>query len=195
MIVSTGIFIFVVVLCLFVWHTTPGGDFISQEDDKDLEIVNTVSSDKLNCVRPLIQPPHVYKKHSGLLSQAEIKFYRQLKVALDGLSYDIAIKPRLADIVRVESTGERFWKEFSAISQKHVDFAVLDSQNLSVLLVIELDDNSHKAMDRMSRDMFVNRVLRDAEISIIHFAWQKVYSSESIRSQILDQLGQSEAFL
>src|SRR5689334_23186995 len=100
--------------------------------------------------------PDVYLTlvHS-LLTQAELKFYQTLKVAVEDAAL-ICCKVRLADLLNVTSldSAER-QKLFRRIAAKHVDFVLADLHDLEPFAVIELDDSSHDRSDRRQRDVFV----------------------------------------
>lgn len=54
------------------------------------------------------------------------------------------------------------------IDLKSVDFVLFDKQNISPVLVIELDDYTHQRSDRQARDGFVDRVLNHCGVPILH---------------------------
>ncbi len=56
----------------------------------------------------------------------------------------------------------------SKINKKIVDFVLFDKQNISPILVIELDDYTHQKPDRKKRDVFLNKVLDHCGIPILH---------------------------
>ena len=53
------------------------------------------------------------------------------------------------------------------VQSKHVDFLVCD-QNLHILGVLELDDNSHNETKRKERDEFVNQILQSVGYKVLH---------------------------
>lgn len=124
-----------------------------------------------------------YASRRSLLTRAELAFFRVLEDSLRETGWFLAIKPRLADLVQVDS-NEEFWKAFRQISQKHVDFAILDRQQMRILVVVELDDRTHREAHRRRRDAFVDQVLSEAGIPIIHQPWQRHYSSEDLRKAL-----------
>jgi hypothetical protein len=50
--------------------------------------------------------------------------------------------------------------------------------------VVELDDKSHLRKDRRRRDEFVNAVLKEASIPILHQKWQNTYSVSEVKQKI-----------
>ncbi len=94
-----------------------------------------------------------------LLTKNEWNFYRRLKPVADRLGYGIIAKIRLADLVEVDtSKTNEFGKFFSKISSKHIDFGLVNPENMEVKFLIELDDSSHDKPDRIERDDFVNKL-------------------------------------
>lgn len=97
-----------------------------------------------------------------LLTPAEARYFKYLKTQT---SYNISTKVRLADIVSVKVQKHLFWKYFSQISQKHIDF-VLYNDSGEIIQCIELDDKSHLVNVRKNRDVFVDKVLSMAGIEL-----------------------------
>ncbi|MFZ2653905.1 MAG: DUF2726 domain-containing protein [Victivallales bacterium] len=124
----------------------------------------------------------------NLFSPAELSFFKALELAL-GTKYRIFTKIRLADIIRVNGGLEKSERQtaFNRIQSKHVDFVLCDPGDLSVQCVIELDDKSHDAPDRIARDNFVDSALRSAGIPIAHFAARRQYSTEDILKAVEDE--------
>lgn len=112
-----------------------------------------------------------YEKAS-LLTNNERNFYETIRLIAEKLNMNVLSKVRLADIVNVnrniQSKTFEWWGYFKQISQKHIDFALADKGSLEIKLVIEVDDSSHKRADRIERDRFVDQVLSDVGIPILH---------------------------
>lgn len=93
--------------------------------------------------------------------------YVTLKKAADLKDYIICPKMRLADIVTPRNDPQ-YMSRFGKIKSKHLDFVIYDSNMRNIITVIELDDNSHNRADRKERDEFVDFILNDCGIRIIH---------------------------
>lgn len=102
----------------------------------------------------------------SVLTHNEMRNYRTLNDAAYRKGYSISTKMRLADLVKPRNEPQ-YMARFRKISQYHVDFVVLDNQ-MRVKAVIELDDSSHDTEKRKERDAFVDELLRDCGIRIIH---------------------------
>lgn len=111
-----------------------------------------------------------YKKKL-LLTKNEWRFYKDLKPIADKEKLTIIAKVRLADLVEVDSSRiqkNEYMKYFNPIAKKHVDFALCNPDNLAVIELIELDDNSHNNNTRVVRDNMVDKILTGAGYKITH---------------------------
>lgn len=105
-----------------------------------------------------------------LLTKNEWYFYKQLKPIADKYGYTILAKIRLADLVQVKQrmTKSEYSRYFAKIRAKHIDFTLCNPENLAPVLLIELDDKSHKTPNREKRDNFVDAILVKCGYQIIH---------------------------
>lgn len=103
-----------------------------------------------------------------LLTKNEYYFYKRLKESIStAKNIQILAKIRLADIIEVDTglTKQEWGKYFSKIKSKHIDFAI--AQDMKILMLIELDDNSHNTEIREKRDDFVEKALKAANITLV----------------------------
>jgi hypothetical protein len=108
-----------------------------------------------------------YKK-KYLLTKNEWAFYKKLKPVADRYGYNIIAKIRLADLVEVDtSQTKEYGKYFPKISSKHIDFGLVNPENMEVLYLIELDDRSHQRADRIERDKLVNALCEKVGYTLI----------------------------
>jgi hypothetical protein len=120
------------------------------------------------------------KKH--LFSEAEKRFFRALESAVRNEQVKIFAKVRLADIFSVGKLEQKYsWRDFAKISQKHVDFLLVDAGSLEPLMGVELDDSSHLTSKGRERDGFVNRVFKDAGLPLHHIRASGRYDLQAIR--------------
>lgn len=108
-------------------------------------------------------------KRSLLLTKREYAFYKKLKTSAEEKNLGVLTKIRLADLVQVDlpNGSSDFLKYFRKISSKHIDFALVDKENMYVLALIELDDTTHSREDRVARDLFVNELLEKCNYILI----------------------------
>lgn len=116
-----------------------------------------------------------YKLKSGLLSRAEINFY---KAFMEYKKDDnpVFVKVRLADVFAPSGKGKSYVSDFNRISAKHVDFLVCDKETMKPLYAIELDDKSHLSEKVKKRDEFVDKLFTQTGLSIVRVKARKDYS-------------------
>ncbi|MEK7538445.1 MAG: DUF2726 domain-containing protein [Patescibacteria group bacterium] len=126
-----------------------------------------------------------YMKKSYLLTRAEHEFFVILEKAVEGQYY---IFPQLAldKIVLLSGKGSLKSGYRNKIDLKSVDFVLFDKQNISPILVIELDDPSHEKPERQLRDGFVDRVLNHCGIPILHVT--STPNEDNLRAQITQRV-------
>ena len=127
-----------------------------------------------------------YHSRQELMSPAEIRFFRALVEAAPRGTY-VCVKPRLGDLLQTDRAGEDAGHHHK-INQKHVDFLLIDKENASLLLAIELDDRSHEKRRVRKRDAFVDSALGSAGIPILHVRAASRYEVRELRSEIAESL-------
>ncbi len=140
------------------------------------------------------QSEYPYHKTDTLFSPAERSFYGVL-VQTVGANIKIFGKVRVADLVIPQKGLSRsdWQKAFNKIAGKHIDFILCNSDNLSVICAIELDDRSHQAAERQRRDEFIRGVCDKAKIPLIHITAKASYAVNDIRQQLSPYLsGQNQ---
>ena len=122
-----------------------------------------------------------YERLDSILTAPEQRFYKVLQSALGGRAL-IMSKVRIADLIKVRRTIARrnFWRHFSKISQKHIDFVLVDPRTFETLCLIELDDKSHARRNRVQRDQFVNRIMAQTGIPLYRFPVRRHYNAAEI---------------
>lgn len=100
-----------------------------------------------------------------IMSNAEIRLYNLLKNRLKGLNIDIFVQVRLADLFRVTKEREKAdknarWtnKAIAKIANKSVDYVICDSATKEIICFIELFDDTHNRIDRISRDNLLRKL-------------------------------------
>lgn len=126
-----------------------------------------------------------YERGVSILTPTEQNFYRVLSSTVNGHA-TVMVKVRIADLIKVRSTikQKHFWSYFSKISQKHIDFVLIDPTNFKTICLIELDDKSHLRLDRSNRDKFVNSIMEQTGIPLFRFSVKRKYD----RNYILQKL-------
>jgi len=126
-----------------------------------------------------------FDNRDTLFSPAERSFLGVLEQSLDP-PYRAFGKVRLGDLVKPAKglSASRRTTGQNKINQKHVDFVVCLATDLSVVGVVELDDQSHGREDRAGRDVFVDQALAGAKIPVLRFSAKKSYQPKEVRRQL-----------
>ena len=102
---------------------------------------------------------------------------------------------RVADIaIPQKGLPKSEWqKAFNKVSGKHFDFVICNSDDLSVVCVIELDDGSHKSEKRNRRDTFLKGVCSAANIPLVQVPAKKGYVLGDIQELLAPYLDFAES--
>ncbi len=144
------------------------------------------------------EPGDLYEACEGILTEAELVFYRVLREALrhptDPNGADQAVvmcKVGMMDLVGVKKGLDRSTNQraFNRIKSKHVDFVLVRPGDMGVMCVIELDDSSHNSKKAKARDAFVDSVYGAAGIPIVHVPCKGGYGKEEVAGVIRGAMG------
>ncbi len=119
-----------------------------------------------------------------ILTTTETKFFRVLQAAV-GKRYVIFPQLPLWTLIQANSSDQKATCAFNnQINLKRIDFVLVNSASLMPYMAIELDDQSHERPDRQRRDAFVDNVLNQAGIKIVHIPVSTTYDLQTIGAQI-----------
>jgi hypothetical protein len=127
-----------------------------------------------------------YFSKNYLLSKGELAFYHALRAALPpGLV--VAPKVRVSDVLRCDAAA---WKQGfgGRISQKHVDFVIVDERTTAFVLIVELDDRTHRQRDRAARDEFLDRAFAAAGLEVLHVPAAAHYDVPALRAVLAERI-------
>ena len=128
-------------------------------------------------------PVYSYDRKDFIMTKAENDFFGVLKELLQD-RYQIFPQVHLDALLDQKVKGQNWKAAFRHINSKSVDFVVCDKTYARPLLAIELDDFSHDAEDRRSRDVEVERIFENANMPLLRFRDYKTLSREAIATQI-----------
>ncbi|MBQ7129888.1 MAG: DUF2726 domain-containing protein [Oscillospiraceae bacterium] len=114
-----------------------------------------------------------------LFTKNEWQNYKKLKKIAEDKGLVVCPKVRLFDLLEPRSDKKRKLTYRYKIQAKHVDFVICD-QNMNIIAILELDDNSHYDPERIKRDDFVNKILISVGYTVIH--------TKYIESNVFDML-------
>lgn len=125
---------------------------------------------------------NAYEK-TYLLTKNEWKFYKEIKPITDKYNLHILAKIRLNDLVNVKNDLEKseYTKYLNKIQKKHIDFALCNPNNLEIIALVELDDDTHEKDDRKRRDEFINDICKSVGYILI-----RTYDSNNFEKILIE---------
>lgn len=125
---------------------------------------------------------NIYNKRK-FMTDYERYFYETLK-ELEG-ELDIKIHPQinLATIINKETNNYYINELF-----RNIDFAIFDKNYNNLLLLIEINDNTHNTKKRIYRDKKVDYILKCANIKLIKFYSNYPNKKDYIKTRIKKEL-------
>jgi hypothetical protein len=122
-----------------------------------------------------------YFKKNKLLTPNELQAFQYLRRKLPA-TFIICPQVRIADIVGVRwRRGQK--AAFGRITQKHIDFLIVD-QASALLFAVEVDDTSHQRADRRQRDEFVNALFKSVGLPLIRVEPRRFEQSVDLNQAI-----------
>jgi hypothetical protein len=133
-----------------------------------------------------------YRKNKSLLTKPEHILYRALLHATNN-EFMLFAKVRMGDFVFLANEPQDRKFHINQVLCKHVDFLFCDNQSLEPLLVVELDDSSHKQYEHSKRDEFKNNTFAAISLPFLRIKVQQEYSNDSLRTQIKEKIRQRQS--
>lgn len=125
-------------------------------------------------------PQLPYATQARLLTTNEDRFRRVLS-EVTGDRYFLACQVRMADVLDARPYSHA---AFNRISSKHFDFVLCDPATTRPLMVIELDDSTHRRADAQARDAFKDAACRAAGLPILRVPVQPGYDPAYLQKRI-----------
>lgn len=116
-----------------------------------------------------------------LMTDYEYKFFNILK-NIENV-YSIVPQLNLASIIR-KTNNDRYYNELF----RNIDFAIFTKDYKKLLLLIEINDNTHNQPKRKERDLKVKSICNDANIRLITFYTNKPNDPNYVIKRILDEI-------
>ncbi|WP_243149979.1 DUF2726 domain-containing protein [Thermaerobacter sp. PB12/4term] len=132
-----------------------------------------------------------FQRVASLLTPAEKQFAQVLDQVV-GDRYRVLSKVRFADLFTIQASGKDWWQAFGRISNKHVDFVLVDPGSWAPLLAIELDDSSHGQSRRRQRDQLVNEICRAGGLPLLRIPVRRRWNLDEVSAEIAQQIGLSQ---
>lgn len=126
-----------------------------------------------------------YSKKDYVMTQTELKFYRELKKVTDKLQLSIFPQVKLDGLINVKSNRKAVRNR---IKSKSIDFTIVNNINCKIVCCIELDDYTHNYKARIKRDNFVNDLFNYVGIKLHRIKVNNYYNLEELENMIKESL-------
>ncbi len=117
----------------------------------------------------------------AFMTESELNFYNKIKL-LERDEYKIIPQVNLATII------DRGDKGYHNELFRNIDFAIFSHDFKSLLLLIELNDSSHKESSRKKRDIKVKNICNSANIKLITFYTSYTNQEDYVVNRIKKEL-------
>lgn len=137
-------------------------------DSPDIEVSPYRHTRKKNMMTRVHQSRYKYTRKKYIMTQAESHLFRRLE-SIAGSKYYIFPQIHLSSILDHQVYGQDWRAALARIQRKSVDFVLVNKQTLTTSYAIELDDKTHDATARITRDDFVDEIFSDANVTLVRF--------------------------
>ena len=127
-----------------------------------------------------------YSRWSSILTKREMELYSSLLSAVQG-QFQVMCKVRLRDFIRLDNDPPERDKHLSRLSCRHVDFLLCEPKTLKPLLVIELDDGTHKSSFAEENDLYKDQLFAAARLPILRLPHPN-FPPHQLRNRIEQEL-------
>ena len=124
----------------------------------------------------------IYQQKESLITSYEKYFYDILEDNF-GDKYKIQTQVNLASIVKKVSSSKYQNELF-----RNIDFGIFEKTTLKPLLMIEINDSTHKNSNRYQRDLNVRKILEESNIKLITFYSSYDNKKEYVINRIAEEL-------
>lgn len=116
-----------------------------------------------------------YQTNNYLMTQTELKFYRQLKIITDNLQLSIFPQVNLERIIqaRTNSPADR-----NRIKSRSIDYTIVNNKNCKIMCCIELDDYTHNREKSKQIDEFKNKLFEQVNIPLHRIKVSSDYTNQ-----------------
>lgn len=120
-----------------------------------------------------------YRRKNAVLSAPEIDFLAVIKSVVNLSRYEVLVQIPLVSLID-KVTNNSFRNELFRV----IDYVIADRITYAPLLLIELNDASHKRADRAERDKKVSAICAAAKLPIIAFDFTQATDTAYVKKQI-----------
>lgn len=162
-------YIFKVLKNHFISLLTYESNSLNQDKNFDIDINNTQNT---------IHNIYVQK---SFMTKTELIFFHKL-CGLNTERYSIVPQLNLATVI--DKVDDSFRNELF----RNVDFAIFNKDYSKLLLLIELNDDSHKNIERKKRDLKVKSICDQANIKLITFYTNLPNEKSYVINRVLNEI-------
>lgn len=178
----------------YIFTGKPARPSISRpREEKEKQAVPSFSGIQTDLVLESDVPPE-YRKNKSLLTYRERVLYRALRRANDN-TFLIMAKVRMGDFIYLANEPKDRKFHNNQILCKHVDFLLCDKGTLEPLLVVELDDSSHRKEDHVERDKFKDATFTAVGLPFLRIELQEEYDTRQLWEKVQEKLSGKIAVL
>ena len=116
-----------------------------------------------------------------VMTQTELKFYRELKQITDKLNLSIFPQINLERLIEVKDKNNR---DRNRIKSRSIDYTIVNNNNCKVICCIELDDYAHERVNVKANDIFKNKLFEKVNIPLHRIKVSNNYNLEQIEQII-----------
>ena len=117
------------------------------------------------------------------MTEYEQYFYKILVSLEDELNIKIQPQVNLATILKKENNNKYINELF-----RNIDFGIFSKDYSKLLLLIEINDKTHKNTERKQRDKKVKEILDNANVKLIKFYSNYPNKKEYVKNRIKKEL-------
>lgn len=128
-----------------------------------------------------------YSSKERLLTEGELRFYRQGLLPAVGNRFGVMCKVRLTDVLEVPP---ELWRAPAGrkVQQRHVDFVLVNKKTTAIVAVVELDDSTHLAEKQQEKDAYLADALHVAGVPLLRVPIYRRYNAKKLRGVLLGTL-------
>jgi len=128
---------------------------------------------------------YTYVPKDSVMTATEMEFFWTLQKVV-GDRYFIFPQVHLSALLDHRVKGQEWRYAFYHINAKSVDYVLCSKTTLQPIYAIELDDPSHDRLDRIARDIEVERIFDEANVPLVRFRNYKTLSHMDIAHALAD---------
>ena len=129
-----------------------------------------------------------FKRKERLMSASEKKLFSIITSLPIIEKYDVFTQVAYSALIEVSPEMFDLGERFSQINNYRSDFVICDKETTKPLVVIELNDCSHKYSRTEARDRFVYSALKSANIPLIIFETKNIADKPYVENCINKEL-------